>query len=80
MTDKTDALMAQLDDYLRGCPDPNKVWPKWMVKKASRLLWACREVLAALRASLPEPGVVSDEAVEAALNGFFQEGPVTPRT
>lgn len=46
------------------------------------------ERLAATLATLPEPGVVSaapsgvvpETAVEAALNGFFQEGPVQPRT
>lgn len=42
-----EALMADLSDYLRGCPDPDKTWPQWMVKKASRLLWRCRAALTA---------------------------------
>lgn len=40
-------LLAKLDEYLGGCPDPTgKPW--WVVKRSSRLLWECRERLRAL--------------------------------
>jgi hypothetical protein len=41
-----ESLLADLNEYLDGCPNPEAVWPKWMVKKASRLLWRCRQALA----------------------------------
>src|SRR5690606_1070879 len=45
-----DALLAELDEYLRDCPDPDKVTPAWLVKKASRLLWRCRAALSGVSA------------------------------
>ena len=38
-------LLSEVDDYLNGCPNPEKVWPKWLIKKSSRLLWRCRSIL-----------------------------------
>lgn len=35
----------ELNQYLEGCPDPDEVWPRWLVKKSSRLLWKCRKAL-----------------------------------
>lgn len=39
------SIRDELDEYLRGCPDPDAVWPRWLVRKSSRLLWECRKAL-----------------------------------
>ena len=39
-------LLADLNEYLVGCPDPGKV-PQWFITKPSRLLLRCRAALSA---------------------------------
>lgn len=55
-------LLADLDKYLEGCP-PLTTKPAWMVKKSSRLLLRCRDVIRLL-ATAEQPGSsVQGEAV-----------------
>lgn len=64
-------LVAELDEYLRGCPDPNKTSPKWMVRKPSRLLWRCRDAIFSLTAE-QQPAAV-DGAMLRKLRDYFED-------
>lgn len=46
-------LLVELDKYLDGCPDPDAIKPKWLVRKASRLLWLCRTALRSKQSEVP---------------------------
>lgn len=46
-------LLTDLDRWLRECPDPTAVTPKWLIKKSSRLLWRCRAALRSTVAQQP---------------------------
>lgn len=68
-TSEVEKLLAELDEYLKGCPDPNQVRPKWLVTKPSRLLWACRDQLAAIQQDKDRAGV-ADGMLHDALEPF----------
>ena len=64
--DAVRALLVELDEWLHSCPDPSKVNPRWMVRKPSRLLWACRDMIAAL-STQPAP---SEQVAASAAQQF----------